>query len=40
MVVSSAGLRPMSDCSGSVQKQFTVNYRPVLLSERALPAAV
>jgi hypothetical protein len=25
-----------SDCSGMVQKQFTVNYRPVLSSERAL----
>jgi hypothetical protein len=36
MAVSSAGLRPKSDCSGKVQKQFTVNYRPVLPSEMAL----
>jgi hypothetical protein len=36
MAVSSAGLRPKNDCSGKVQKQFTVNYRPVLSSERAL----
>jgi hypothetical protein len=33
---SSTGLRPKSDYSGKVQKQFTVNYRPVLSSERAL----
>jgi hypothetical protein len=36
MAVNSTGLRPKSDCSGKVQKQFTVNYRPVLSSERAL----
>jgi hypothetical protein len=36
MAVSSTGLRPKSDCSDKVQKQFTVNYRPVLSSERAL----
>jgi hypothetical protein len=34
--LSFAGLRPKSDCSGKVQKQFTVNYRPVLSSERSL----
>jgi hypothetical protein len=36
MAVSSTRLRPKSDCSGKDQKQFTVNYRPVLSSERAL----
>jgi hypothetical protein len=36
MAVSSVGLRPKSHCSGKVEKQFTVNYRPVLSSERAL----
>jgi hypothetical protein len=36
MAVSSTGLRPKSDYSGKVQKQFTVNYRPVLSSERVL----
>jgi hypothetical protein len=36
MAVSSAGLRLKSACSGKVQKQFTVNYRPVLTSERTL----
>jgi hypothetical protein len=34
--VKSAGLRPKSVCSGKVQTQFTVIYRPVLSSERAL----
>jgi hypothetical protein len=36
MAVSSSGLRPKSDCSGKVQKQFIVNYRLVLSSERAI----
>jgi hypothetical protein len=36
MAVSSAGLRPKSDCSGKAQKQFTVNYRCVLSWRRAL----
>jgi hypothetical protein len=34
--VSSAGLRPKSDCSGKAQKQLYSNYRPVLSSEKAL----
>jgi hypothetical protein len=34
--VSSAGLRPKSDCSGKAQKQLYSCYRPVLSSEIAL----
>jgi hypothetical protein len=36
MAVSSAGLRPKRDYSDKAQKQFTVNYRPVLSPERVL----
>jgi hypothetical protein len=36
MAVNSAGLRPKSDGSGKAQSNCTVNYRPVLSSERAL----
>jgi hypothetical protein len=35
MVVSSAGLRPKSDCSGKAPEAIAqVNYRPILSSER------
>jgi hypothetical protein len=34
MAVSSAGLRSKSDCSGKAQKNCTLNYTPVLSSER------
>jgi hypothetical protein len=36
MAVSSAGLRLKSDYSGKAPSKLTVNYRPVLSSERAL----
>jgi hypothetical protein len=36
MVVSFARLGLESDCSGKAQSNSTINYRPVLSSERAL----
>jgi hypothetical protein len=36
MAVSSAGLRPKSDCSGKTQKQLYSKLQTVLSSERAL----